>query len=245
MLRLIHWISPDSIDINRSFQTHFKSFAEKRRCRPGDRKQKVDVKWCKVQKIKLLAVLDLWWKCPLAGRWPWLQDQRLTNPISLRTMALNGLYLIYLIGSFRNDTWWKLNALRSTVSTRSASICARWHLYSFRAWGVGLMFMTSWHEAAAGNLPLHLQSLGNGANWNPRVKSPYCLASLKQLSDILTFSFRDVCQKKAKGPRTECIEVASLPVLLPVRYTVGSAAPGPHLSVWNRFKLKKGDKKST
>ena len=195
MLRLIHWISPDSIDINRSFQTHFKSFAEKKRCRPRDRKQKVDVKWCKVQKIKLLAGLDLWWKCPLAGRWPWLQDQRLTNPINLRTMALNGLYLV---GSFRNDTWWKLNALQSTISTRSASICVRWHLYSFRAWGVGLMFMTSWHEAAAGNLPLHLQSLGNGANWNPRVLIVLHLWSTPNYPTFWHFPLETFVKKKQK-----------------------------------------------
>lgn len=83
----------------------------------------------------------------------------------------------------------------------------------------------SWQPSAAPTVPWQRSQL--------KSKSPYCLASLKhaQLSDILTFSFGDVCQKKAKGPRTERIEVASLPVLLPVRYTVGSAAPGPHLSV--------------
>ncbi len=162
-------------------------------------------------------------------------------------MALNA----FIIGSFRNDTWtWKCKALQSTFSTRSASICIRLNGTSIRsgleAWG-----WCSWQADTKPQLATFrctYSPLATGAKWNPRVvlMFSYCLLHFWSTCPTFRHFLLETSVKKnnqGEGPRTERVEVASLPVLLPVRYTVGSAAPGPHLSVWNRFNLKERDKK--
>ena len=93
----------------------------------------------------------------------------------------------------------------------------------------------SWQPSAAPTVP-----------WQPEPneiqESFLCFLTVSCIFEARA-QLSDIFFNQGEGPRTERVEVASLPVLLPVRYTVGSAAPGPHLSVWNRFNVKERDKK--